>query len=1218
MVGADFCVHDCAQTGKDIDMATRRICQSRKFLATVGLIAAASGCSEDKPATEGSVASSEAAITVLKNVAPTATVKTARGHAIAAFGAKLSAGATASESSDRFRKAHATAFGVAPEDLVSVAPTKTAATVKEEGLGLMYDRKTGKYKYRLFRYQQAKDGIPVHGGELRTLVREGGDNPMVWAHSSTRPFSKAVTGKGAARRAPDAGKALAAVQRAWKELPRRDEAPASLAVQGAAEPMIYAGTDASPSDPVMAVRYQVASRSPESSWTIIADARSGDILRLENNEHLEDLLGTVRGMVTSGARAMDCDAEVSTVLPHAQVTHATLGTFFADESGAFTIANPGTESLTVASPVGGRYFDVTDYSGSSEVLSQTVLPPGPAAFLHNPSNLTDALRAQSNAYAHANGVRDLLLSHVPGYPTISTQENFAVYVNRTDSYCPGNAWYSSSVPQTLNFCVGSTTYGNTAFGSVIYHEFGHHIVQMGGSGQGAYGEGIGDVVSVLMSDDPGLGYGFSLNSCTTPLRNADNNCQYSATTCSSCGSAIHACGQLLSGIVWDIRNALAVTNPNDYREILASLLLNSVPMHTGTTIDASIAVDLLTLDDNDGNLDNGSPHYAQICEGFAAHGLSCPPLSIGLSVSPDTQFAVEGPSGGPFTPESATFQLTNLGPDASVAYQVQPNSAAPWLTIENASGTVAMGQSAQVIVSIDQAAAALLPNGKYEAQLDFVNTTTGVGNESHVVALQVGQPVAVFSEDFSSGLGKFSLDSTSGNYWHVSSSCKDGLTGHSRPGSLFFGSDSTCTFALGDVSGSVTSQAIALADTSTVSLEFSYLLGTENSSYFDAASVLVSVNGGTYQVVASNNLGGFDLSDGTGIWQTASVDLSTLLSGLSSATIRLRFAFDTIDSVANSYAGFWLDDVKVLALPSVCTQDADCSDGLICNGAETCVSGSCVNGIAPSCNDGIACTVDSCSESMGGCNTTADDTLCSDGLACNGVESCNTASGCIAGVPLDCSDGSVCTSDSCSNTLGCQHAPISCSDGNACTTDSCDAVNGCSSVALSCNDSNACTVETCDAALGCQSVALECSDGNACTVDSCNSATGCSHTALSCDDGNPCTTDSCNATTGCSHIAASGGTCSATPCSAYCSNPVTFLGSFFSGNLGTGATCHQTSGTINGGNCGNFANGRQLYVNGQAIACNNGNWPSLPAKVNGGYCVYTTAGDYSWAYFVTW
>src|SRR5215475_2897491 len=44
-----------------------------------------------------------------------------------------------------------------------------------------------------------------------------------------------------------------------------------------------------------------------------------------------------------------------------------------------------------------------------------------------------------------------------------------------------------------------------------------------------------------------------------------------------------------------------------------------------------------------------------------------------------------------------------------------------------------------------------------------------------------------------------------------------------------------------------------------------------------------------------------------------------------------------------------------------CTSNAACSDGNFCNGTELCVAGACAAGTPPSCDDGVACTADSCS-----------------------------------------------------------------------------------------------------------------------------------------------------------------------------------------------------------------------------------------------------------------
>ncbi len=67
---------------------------------------------------------------------------------------------------------------------------------------------------------------------------------------------------------------------------------------------------------------------------------------------------------------------------------------------------------------------------------------------------------------------------------------------------------------------------------------------------------------------------------------------------------------------------------------------------------------------------------------------------------------------------------------------------------------------------------------------------------------------------------------------------------------------------------------------------------------------------------------------------------------------------------------------------------------------------------------------------------------------------------------VDCDDGNACTTDSCSNN-SCVNTPIVCNDNNACTTDSCDPVTGCVFTPVVCNDNNPCTTDSCDSGTGC-------------------------------------------------------------------------------------------------------------------------------------------------------
>ena len=74
------------------------------------------------------------------------------------------------------------------------------------------------------------------------------------------------------------------------------------------------------------------------------------------------------------------------------------------------------------------------------------------------------------------------------------------------------------------------------------------------------------------------------------------------------------------------------------------------------------------------------------------------------------------------------------------------------------------------------------------------------------------------------------------------------------------------------------------------------------------------------------------------------------------------------------------------------------------------------------CDDALACTVDACDMMLSRCRHSPDDAACQDGIFCNGNERCDGRLGCRAGVPVVCSDGDVCTIDSCGEIDGaCAH-----------------------------------------------------------------------------------------------------------------------------------------------------------------------------------------------------
>lgn len=151
--------------------------------------------------------------------------------------------------------------------------------------------------------------------------------------------------------------------------------------------------------------------------------------------------------------------------------------------------------------------------------------------------------------------------------------------------------------------------------------------------------------------------------------------------------------------------------------------------------------------------------------------------------------------------------------------------------------------------------------------------------------------------------------------------------------------------------------------------------------------------------------------------------------------------------------------------------DESCDNGVFCDGAEVCdlVLG-CSPGPAESCDDSVECTIDVCNAALDVCEHTEDDAACDNGLYCDGVEACDPLLGCRAGVAIDCDDGIECTIDSCSEVLvACVNPPdnASCDDGLFCNgLETCSDVDGCSPGSSPCLPGETCNegVDRCSVA----------------------------------------------------------------------------------------------------------------------------------------------------------
>lgn len=874
------------------------------------------------------------------------------------YGRTFEVGESPVATASRFVAANAPLFGCQASDLVAVSRLPDGRHTQP----LMYNHKTGEYKFTLVYYSQYRSGLPVFRSDLRLLVRNDTDYPLVLAASSLRRLGDFTADPIVANLEFD---------------------PALRTNTGMTRfttptKVIWAGIEDDAAEPVLAVTFVGENDRTDSGyecWRFVCDAATGEILYKETMIHFVDVTGTVKGMATPGAKANICTDEILFNYPWAKVDISGGSTVYADGSGNFTIPNAGAGSVTVRSYVDGLYFTIDNRAGSEETLSTSVTPPGPVNFVHC-QTVTDQVLAQTNIYVAGNQCRDWILSQNPSFPGISTETGVLTVVNRTDGYCPCNAW-SSSADGSINFCLpgvsGTCTCPNTAWQSVLNHEYGHHVVDKTSSGQDEYGEGMADCISMLPVDDPNLGYGFC-SDCNAGLRTANNTCQYSATSCSSCGSESHDCGMLLSGIVWSIRNQLIVTEPTDYLSILSEMVVNSIMVHTGTSINQQIAIDFLALDDNDSNPSNGTPHHAEICAGFSAHGISCPAL-------PPVSF--EYPSGRPAT---ATPNLATTFPVNVVALANNPVAGTGQLhySLDGGSYTaVSMTETTanHYIATLPAADCNHRYNWYVSAQASGVGTVNDPSNAptasySTIVATGTTTP---FQDDFETDkgwtVGDTGDNATTGLWTRNVPQATTAQPGadHSDPGTMCWVTDYRAGSSVGsyDVDGGKTtlkSPTINLSAVSEPTIGYWRWYSNDKGDSPHADTFVVDIsnnNGSTWVNVETVGPTGTETSGGWYYHEFRVADKVT-----PTAQIKMRFVAQ--DQGSGSIIEAAIDDFKVSAY--TCEIVATCSDGIL-NQGETRID---CGGPCPACQ----CTSDA---------------ACSDGNFCNGAETCNAYGHCLAG-----------------------------------------------------------------------------------------------------------------------------------------------------------------------------------------------------------------------------
>jgi hypothetical protein len=276
-----------------------------------------------------------------------------------------------------------------------------------------------------------------------------------------------------------------------------------------------------------------------------------------------------------------------------------------DSVGYYSINTPNSDPISVTTQLRGPYLQVMNTDGADAEIDTTVDPPAIYNIHWDDSNSTPPERDGwygANTVHHWIRQLDTTLS-VMDFPMVCNV-NVAGTCNA----------YWSGWDETVNFYAAGGGCPNIAqIADVIFHEYGHGITDLmtrPSGPNGAMHEGFSDYLACTMTNQPHVGLGFF--GPGTFLRNLDNHNHWPEDTTGES----HNDGLIISGALWHTRAALS-PYPMGYADSLWHFARYALTQDFESYFWAYVA-----LDDNDGDISNGTPHAYQIFHAFGdLHGI---------------------------------------------------------------------------------------------------------------------------------------------------------------------------------------------------------------------------------------------------------------------------------------------------------------------------------------------------------------------------------------------------------------------------------------------------------------------------------------------------------------------------------------------------------------------------------------------------------------------
>lgn len=585
-----------------------------------------------------------------------------------------------------------------------------------------------------------------------------------------------------------------------------------------------------------------------------------------------------------------------------------------DLNGNVAFANATTQIETsVSSP----RTTVNNLLGA-EVAASLPLSDGGTAIWNVSADADDD--AQLTGFIHTQLIKDYAKAIAPEMQWIDA--NLPVNVNGNDQ-C--NAFYDGS---SINFYRQSNNCENTGrLADVVYHEFGHgfhHHAVILGSGQfeSALSEGASDFIAATYTGDPGMGRGFFYSNA--PLRHIDppspNQWPDDIT------EDPHGTGLIIGGALWDLRELLVAK----YGELAGVTLVNQLyydALRNASDI-PSMYVEVLAADDDDGNLENGTPNVCEIVQAFGLHGLrTFNAVPSELSVEPPTQIDHQ-------------VSLTIEGLFEQCPGDAVQNAVVYWrLEGADSFNDVTMGGGPSVFTAeIPAQADGSVVRYVVEANLGTAQLSFPDNLADPSYQFFVGEVTPIYCTDFETdpaedgwthqliagepdeGADDWQWDTPNGN-------SQNGDPGEAYSGDYVFGNDlghdNFNGLYQGDKINAADSPVIDVSGYDNVRLQYRRWLNIEDGFYDQGR---IYANGQeVWSNLSSSSMNGADVHHTDREWRFHDVDLTDQIGD--DGTVQIRFEIQSDQGL--HFGGWTIDDFCVVAYEASDPVDPVCGNGTV-------------------------------------------------------------------------------------------------------------------------------------------------------------------------------------------------------------------------------------------------------------------------------------------------